>query len=36
MHYDVDGCVICISNEIEYLDKEKSWKNSTEQVILSF
>ena len=39
MHYDVGGCVIDISNKVEYLDKEKSFllrlfyfsKNSTEE-----
>ena len=36
MHYDVSGCVICISNKVEYLDKEKSHNNSTKEVILSF
>ena len=30
-HYqcDVTRCVICISNNGEYLDKEQSYKNST-------
>ena len=23
MHYDVGGCVICVSNKVEYLDKEE-------------
>ena len=27
---------ICISNCVEYLDKEQSYKNSTKEVILSF
>ena len=36
MHYDVGGCVICISKKAEYLDKEESYDNSTEEVILSF
>ncbi len=22
MHYDVTSCVICISNDVEYLEKE--------------
>ena len=35
MHYDVGGCVICISNKAEYLDKEESYDNSTKEVILS-
>ena len=36
MQYDVGGCVICISYEVEYLDKERSYKNSTKEVILLF
>ena len=27
------GCVICISNKVEYLDKEESYKNSTKEVV---
>ena len=34
--YDVTSCVICISNEVEYLEKEGSYKNSTKEVTLSF
>ena len=36
MHYDVGGCVICVSNKVEYLNKEESYDNSTKEVILSF
>ena len=36
MHYDVTSCVIYISNEVEYLEKEESHKNSTKEVTLSF
>ncbi len=36
MHYDVTSCVICISNNAEYLDKGGSYKNSTKEVTLSF
>ncbi len=35
MHYDV-MIVICISNNVEYLEKEGSYKNSTEEVTWSF
>ena len=28
------GCVLCISNKVEYLDKKKSYKNSTKEVTL--
>ena len=34
IQYDVGGCVICISNKVEYLDKKKSYKNSTKEVTL--
>ncbi len=34
MHHDVTSCVICISNEVEYLEKEASYKNSTKEVIV--
>ena len=34
--YEVDGCVICISNKVECLDKGRSYKNSTREVILLF
>ena len=27
IQYDVGGCVICISNKVEYLDKEGSYIN---------
>ncbi len=33
---DVISCVICISNEVEYLEKERSCKNSTKEFTLSF
>ena len=36
IQYDVGGCVICISYKAEYLDKERSYKNSTKEVILLF
>ena len=36
MHYDVISCVICISNEGEYLEKDGSYKNSTKEVTLLF
>ena len=36
MHYDVTSCVICISNDLEYLEKEGSYKNSSKIVILIF
>ena len=26
MHHDVTSCVICILNEVEYLEKEGSYK----------
>ena len=35
MHYDVDGCIICISDTVEYLDKEENYNNSTKEVVLS-
>ena len=35
MHY-VTSCVICISNNVEYLEKEGSYKNFTKEVTLSF
>ena len=35
IQYDISGCVICISNKVEYLDKEESYKNSTKEVILT-
>ena len=34
MHNDVLGCVILISNKIEYLIKLDSYKNSIKEVIL--
>ena len=34
--HDVTSCVICISNEVEYLEKEESNKNSTKEVTLPF
>ena len=36
MHHDVISRVICISNEVEYLEMEGSYKNSTKEVTLSF
>ena len=36
MHYDVTSCVICISNNVEYFEKEWTYKNSTKEVALSF
>ena len=33
MQCDVTRCIICISNKVEYLDKEHSHKNSTKEVI---
>ena len=38
MHHDVTSCVICISNKVEYLEKEglSSHKNSSKEVTLSF
>ena len=34
MQCDVTRCVICRSNRIEYLDKERGYKTSTKEVIL--
>ena len=34
MQYDVPRCVVCISNNVEYLDKEQGYKNTTKEVIL--
>ena len=36
MQCDVTRRVICISNKIEYPDKEHSYKNSTKEVIMWF
>ena len=39
MHYDVTmftSCVICILNNVGYLEKERSYKNSTKEVTLLF
>ena len=36
LDYDVTSCIICISNNVEYLEKEESYKNSTKEVTLSF
>ena len=36
MHYDVISYVICTSSNVEYLEKEGSYKNSTNEVTLSF
>ena len=32
MHHVLIICVICISNKVEYLEKEESYKNSTKEV----
>ena len=34
MQRDVTRCIICKSNKPEYLDKERSYKNSTKEAIL--
>ena len=34
MQCDVTRCVICISNKVEHLEKEESYKNSTKEVLL--
>ena len=34
MQCDVTCCVFCISNKVEYLDKDHSYKNSRKEVIL--
>ena len=36
MHCDVMNRVICISNKVEYFEKEKSQRNSIKEVTLSF
>ena len=36
MHHYVISCVICISNEVEYPEKEGSNKNSTKEVIMLY
>ena len=36
IQYDVGGCVLCISNKVEYLNKEEKYKNSTKEVTLQF
>ena len=36
LQYDVGDCAICISNKVEYLDKEGSYINSTKEVVQSF
>ena len=36
MHYDVVSYVICTSHNVEYLEKEGSYKNSSKVVTLSF
>ena len=33
MHHDVTSCVICISNEVEYLEKDGSNKNCTKEIL---
>ena len=32
IHYDVGGCVICISNKAKYVDKKRSCRNSTKEL----
>ena len=34
MQYDITRCIIC--KKAEYLDKERSYKNSTKEVTLKF
>ena len=34
MQCDVKRCAICIFNNVEYLDKEQSYKNSNKEVII--
>ena len=34
MQCDVISCVICVSNKVEYLEKEMCWRNSTKEMIL--
>ena len=36
MHCDVTSCVICISNNVGYLEKEESYKNSTKKLHCHF
>ena len=36
MQCDVTCCIFCMCNKSEYLDKERSYKNSTKEVILWF
>ena len=33
IQYDVGGCVICISNKVEYLDNEGRYINFTKDVV---
>ena len=33
MHCDVTRCIICISNKVKYLEKEKSKKHFTKEAI---
>ena len=33
---DTTRCIICISNNIEYLDKKHSYRTSTKEVLLIF
>ena len=33
IQYDAGGGVLCISNEIEYLENERSYKNSDKEFI---
>ena len=34
MQCDVTRCIICISNEVQYLNEEPSYKHFTKEVIL--
>ena len=34
MQCDVERCAICILNNIEYLHKEQSYKNSNKEMII--
>ena len=33
IQYGVGGCVICISNKLEYRDNDDSYKKSTKEII---
>lgn len=36
MHCDVISCVICISDKVEYLEREETQRNSTKEVYCHF